>query len=108
MIPLPDENKVYVFGRNFTTASKIYINDEWQNTKFISSHVLQVKKVKLTEDALVTVKQLAPGKAKRVLSEGNTMMYVAPVEEEPEETEEEAVEETETTDSQAEGTGTAQ
>ena len=127
VISLPDENKVYVFGSNFTTASKIYINDEWQNTKFISNHVLQVKKAKLTEDALVSVKQLAPGKAKRVLSEGNTMMYVAPVaEEETGETDgtgestdtEETVETTDTTeatnetgtapaDSEAEGTGTA-
>lgn len=126
VISLPDENKVYVFGSNFTTASKIYINDEWQNTKFISNHVLQVKKVKLTEDALVSVKQLAPGKAKRVLSEGNTMMYVAPVaEEETGETNESGdttdMEETDGTtdtgseettgtapaDSEAEGTGAA-
>lgn len=101
VIPLPDENKFYVFGRNFTTASKIYINDEWQNTKFISSHVLQVKKVKLTEDAQISVKQLAPGKAKRVLSEGNTYEYKVPV---VEETTEETDETTDTT----EGTGTAQ
>ena len=88
---------------------------------------MQVKKAKLTEDALVSVKQLAPGKAKRVLSEGNTMMYVPPVaEEETGETDgtaestdtEETVETTDTTeatnetgtapaDSEAEGTGTA-
>ena len=103
VISLPDENKVYVFGSNFTTASKIYINDEWQNTKFISSHVLQVKKVKLTEDASVSVKQLAPGKAKRILSEGNTVSYTAPVPEEEitdestEETPEETTEGTENT-----------
>ena len=88
---------------------------------------MQVKKVKLTEDALVSVKQLAPGKAKRVLSEGNTMMYVAPVaEEETGETNESGdttdMEETDGTtdigseettgtapaDSEAEGTGAAQ
>ena len=35
--------------------------------------------MKLTEDAQVSVKQLAPGKTKRVLSEGNTVNYIAPV-----------------------------
>ena len=60
-----------------------------------------MKKVKLTEDAQISVKQLAPGKAKRVLSEGNTYEYKVPV---VEETTEETDETTDTT----EGTGTAQ
>ena len=59
--------------------------------------------MKLTEDASVSVKQLAPGKAKRILSEGNTVSYTAPVPEEEitdestEETPEETTEGTENT-----------
>lgn len=81
---------LYVFGKNFTTATKVYINDEWNKTAFINDHVVQVKDVTLTEDADIKVKQLAPGQKKRVLSTGNSYAYKAPVLEEEEQEEEEA------------------
>ena len=69
------EEMTYVFGQNFTTATKVYVDGEYQSTKYMNDHVLQLKKTVLTEDALIAVKQLAPGKARRVLSEGNTYSF---------------------------------
>ena len=69
---------LYVFGEHYTTATRVYINDEWQKTTFINDHVVLAKGVELETDAMVTVKQLAPGKKKRVLSEGGSYAYKAP------------------------------
>ena len=69
------EEMTYVFGQNFTTATKVYVDGEYQSTKYMNDHVLQLKKTVLTEDALIAVKQLAPGKARRALSEGNTYSF---------------------------------
>lgn len=77
------EKMTYVFGVNFTTQTKIFLDGEYQSTQYINDHVLRLRKVALTKDTEVSVKQLAPGKARRVLSEGNTydFIYVPPVEE---------------------------
>ena len=80
---VPLENTLYVFGTNFTTASKVYINDEWQKTTFINDHIVKVKNTTLTEDAAITIKQLAPGQKKRVLSVEGSYEYKQPVPEEP-------------------------
>ena len=69
------EGTTYVFGQNFTTASKIYVDGEYQSTSFINDHVLRLKKTVLDSDAEIAVKQLAPGKARRVLSEGGTWSF---------------------------------
>lgn len=92
------EKMTYVFGQNFTTATKVYVDGEYQTTKFINDHVLQLKKTVLEDDALIAVKQVAPGTAKRVLSEGNTYSFHYENTDETENTEE-----TEGTES-AEGT----
>ena len=56
------EEMTYVFGQNFTTATKVYVDGEYQSTKYMNDHVLQLKKTVLTEDALIAVKQLAPAR----------------------------------------------
>lgn len=76
------ENTLYVFGENFTTASKIFIDGEYKSTAFMNDHVIKVRKARLTEDVLLEVKQLAPGKKRRVLSEGGSYEYHVPAEEE--------------------------
>ena len=78
---------------------------EYQSTSFINDHVLRLKKTVLTQDAEVAVKQLAPGKARRVLSEGNTYSfhYEEPEEEAPGTEPENSLPETDT----EEGTGEA-
>jgi hypothetical protein len=88
---------LYVIGTNFTTQTRVYLDDEWKKTTYINDHVVKISKKSMTKDTLVTVKQVAPGSAKRVLSEGESYEYKIPVveEEETEETEEtEATEET--------------
>ena len=92
------EGTTYVFGQNFTTASKIYVDGEYQSTSFINDHVLRLKKTVLDSDAEIAVKQLAPGKARRVLSEGNTYSFHY------EEPEEEVSTDTESTDALDGGT----
>lgn len=99
------EGTTYVFGQNFTTATKVYVDGEYQSTSFINDHVLRLKKTVLQQDAEVAVKQLAPGKARRVLSEGNTYSfhYEEPEEEAPGTEPENSLPETDT----EEGTGEA-
>ena len=98
------EKMTWVFGRNFTTATKIYLDGEYQTTKYINDHVLQLKKTALKDDTEVAVKQLAPGKAKRVLSEGNTYEFIyQPPEEEETVTPEGETEGTDTPDRTQEG-----
>jgi len=74
---------LYVFGKHFTTATKVYIDDDWKDTVFINDHVVKVSEPDLTEDAVITVKQVAPGQMKRVLSTGGSYAYKAPAKEEP-------------------------
>jgi hypothetical protein len=68
--------KVYVFGENFTTQSKIHINGEFQSTGFVNENLVRVKEYELQDGDEVSIKQLAPNK--RVLSEEMSMIYHAP------------------------------
>lgn len=74
------------------------MDGEYQSTSFINDHVLRLKKTVLDSDAEIAVKQLAPGKARRVLSEGNTYSFHY------EEPEEEVSTDTESTDALDGGT----
>lgn len=76
------QNSVYVFGENFTTQSKVYINGEFYSTGFVNEHLIRVKDVTLEDGDEVQVKQLAPNK--RILSEEMSVIYEAPVYEMPE------------------------
>lgn len=78
---VPLENTLYVFGENFTTASKVYINDKWQNTTYVNNHIIKVKDMALEENASISVKQVAPGKEKKVFSESEVFEYIQPPEE---------------------------
>ena len=68
--------KVYVFGENFTTQSKIHINGEFYSTGFVNENLVRVKEYELQDGDEVSIKQLAPNK--RVLSEEMSMIYHAP------------------------------
>ncbi len=70
------EDKVYVFGENFTTQSKIHVNDEFYSTGYINDHLIRVKDLILNDGDEVSIKQLAPNK--RVLSEEMSMIYHTP------------------------------
>ena len=73
----------------------ISVVGEYQSASFINDHVLRLKKTVLDSDAEIAVKQLAPGKARRVLSEGNTYSFHY------EEPEEEVSTDTESTDTES-------
>lgn len=72
------EDKVYIFGENFTTQSKVFINDEFYSTGYINDHLIRVKDLILEDGDEVQIKQLAPNK--RVLSEEMSIIYEAPKE----------------------------
>lgn len=69
------DDKVYIFGENFTTQSKVYVNDEFYSTGYINDHLIRVKDLILEEGDEVAIKQLAPNK--RLLSEEMSMIYHA-------------------------------
>ena len=70
------QDKLYVFGENFTTQSKVHVNGEFLSTGYVNKNLLRVKDCILEEGDEVSIKQLAPNK--RVLSEEMSMIYHAP------------------------------
>jgi hypothetical protein len=70
------EDKVYIFGENFTTQTKVYINGEFYSTGFINENLIRVKDYTLEEGDEVAVKQVAPNK--RILSDEMSMIYHVP------------------------------
>jgi phosphoglycerol transferase MdoB-like AlkP superfamily enzyme len=52
------DNTVYLSGKNFTKASKVYINDEEQQTTFIDSTTLKVENLELKRGDIVKVCQM--------------------------------------------------
>lgn len=75
------QDKVYVFGENFTTQSKVFINDEFYSTGFVNENLIWVADYELQDGDQILIRQLAPNK--RVLSEEMSVVYRAPVEPEP-------------------------
>ena len=69
-------DKVYIFGENFTTQSKVHVNGEFLSTGFINDHLIRVKDLILEDGDEVMIKQLAPNK--RVLSEEMSIIYELP------------------------------
>ena len=69
-------DKVYIFGENFTTQSKVHVNGEFLSTGFINDHLIRVKDLILEDGDEVMIKQLAPNK--RVLSEEMSIIYEMP------------------------------
>lgn len=74
---VPIEENVYIFGENFTTQSKVYINNEFYSTGYISDHLIRVKDLVLEDGDAVEVKQVAPTAKKRVYREGMSIIYRA-------------------------------
>ena len=70
------EDRVYIFGENFTTQTKVYVNGEFCSTAFINDKVVRVKDVILEEGDEVAIKQVAPNK--RILSDEMSMIYHLP------------------------------
>jgi hypothetical protein len=52
------DNNVYLSGNNFTKASKVYINDEEQETTFIDSKTLKVENFELKRGDILKVCQM--------------------------------------------------
>lgn len=70
------QDKVYVFGENFTTQSKVHVNGEFLSTGFVNEHLVRVKDCILEDGDEVSIKQLAPNK--RLLSEEMSIIYEVP------------------------------
>ena len=70
------EDKVYIFGENFTTQSKVHINGDFAPTGYINENLIRVRNLILEDGDEVMIKQLAPNK--RVLSEEMSIIYKNP------------------------------
>ena len=70
------QNKVYVFGENFTTQSKVHINGEFYSTGFVNENLVRVNDLILEDGDEVSIKQLAPNKL--LLSEEMAVTYKIP------------------------------
>ena len=70
------QDKLYVFGENFTSQSKVHVNGEFLSTGFVNENLVRVKDCVLEDGDEVTIKQLAPNK--RVLSEEMSVIYEKP------------------------------
>ncbi len=70
------QDKVYIFGENFTTQTKVYLNDEMYSTGFINENLIRVKDLTLEDGDEVFIKQVAPNK--RILSDEMSMIYHIP------------------------------
>ncbi|MFA9378882.1 MAG: LTA synthase family protein [Lachnotalea sp.] len=68
-----DEDTVFVTGKNFTKASRVYINNEEQETSFLDSKTLKVENFKLKRGDVLKVCQISSGYG--VLSTSN--IYIA-------------------------------
>lgn len=69
------DDNVYIFGKNFTTQSKVYVNDEFYSTGYISDHLIRVRDLVLVDGDSVNVKQVAPNAKKRVYRDGLSIIY---------------------------------
>ncbi|MGM9973213.1 MAG: sulfatase-like hydrolase/transferase [Clostridiaceae bacterium] len=69
-----ENNTLYIKGENFTRWSRVYIGEEAMETEFIDSTLLCVKEPELTEEALITVKQV--NKSKEILSTTEVFPYI--------------------------------
>ena len=79
-------DKVYIFGENFTSQTKVYVNGEFYSTGFVNEHLIRVKDLILENGDEISIKQVAPNK--RILSDEESVIYevkqrMVPVTEEP-------------------------
>ena len=70
------QDKVYIFGENFTTQTKVYINEEFYSTGFINDKLIRVRDLMLEDGDEVAIKQVAPNK--RILSDEMSTIYRLP------------------------------
>lgn len=69
-------DKVYIFGENFTTQTKVYVNGEFYSTGFVNENLIRVRDLILEDGDEVAVKQVAPNK--RILSDEESVIYEIP------------------------------
>lgn len=81
------ENSYYVYGENFTASSRLEVNKELKETKFLSTTQLLVQDLELEEGDELDVATQSNSSTKKVLSRTDTQIYHVP---EPEATPEPA------------------
>ncbi|MBS6194909.1 MAG: sulfatase-like hydrolase/transferase [Clostridiales bacterium] len=72
------ENSYFVYGRNFTASSRLEVNKELQETKYISPSQLLVQNVELADGDVLSVATQSNSSTKKVLSRTDPLVYHAP------------------------------
>lgn len=73
------ENSYFVYGENFTASSRLEVNGELMDTKFISPTQLLVQELELEDGAELDVATQSNSSSKKVLSRTDSQIYYAPV-----------------------------
>jgi len=69
-------NKVYVYGENFTQASKVEINGTLYDTQFVSSRLLVVLEYTLDKEDSIRVNQISASGTEAILSQTNEYIWI--------------------------------
>ena len=94
--PSAIEDKIYIYGKNFTQSSRVFINGEKVSCTQVSTGLLSISKDAITDGDTVVVNQM--GSSNTVFRSSNEWTYLDPNVEHETETETEVSTETESTE----------
>ena len=72
------EDTWYFYGENFTASSRVEVNEEIQDTVYVSPSILMVHSLTLEDGDQITIAQQSNSSTKKVLTRTEPMMYEEP------------------------------
>ena len=72
------EDTWYFYGENFTASSRVEVNEEIQDTVYVSPSILMVHGLTLEDGDQITIAQQSNSSTKKVLTRTEPMMYEEP------------------------------
>ena len=72
------EDTWYFYGENFTASSRVEVNEEIQDTVYVSPSILLVHSLTLEDGDQITIAQQSNSSTKKVLTRTEPMTYEAP------------------------------
>jgi len=69
------DDRIYIYGNNFTESSQVQINGKQQGTVFVSSKLLIVNDNTVKEDDVIVVDQVSNSSGLVILSQTDEYIY---------------------------------
>ena len=69
---------IFVYDENFTASSRVEVNEEIQDTVYVSPSILMVHSLTLEDGDQITIAQQSNSSTKKVLTRTEPMMYEEP------------------------------